>query len=180
MFIGIFALVAILSGALAAVAGFGIGSILTPLLALETGTKIAVAAVSIPHFVATGLRFWLVRRHVDRRVLWSFGLTSAAGGLLGALLFTRFHNRALTFLLAALLVFAGIMGLLGLAQRLRFKGFAAWVAGALSGVFGGLVGNQGGIRSAAMLGLQVPRDAFIATSTAIGLMVDVARMPVRS
>src|SRR5437899_12396609 len=52
------------------------------------------------------------------------------------------------------------------------------IAGGVSGGFGGLVGNQGGIRSAAMLGLNVPRDAFVATATAIALMVDVARVPV--
>jgi uncharacterized membrane protein YfcA len=54
----------------------------------------------------------------------------------------------------------------------------AWIAGALSGVFGGLVGNQGGIRSAAMLGLGISKEAFIATATAIALIVDGARVPV--
>ncbi|HYE34370.1 sulfite exporter TauE/SafE family protein [Methylocaldum sp.] len=166
------------AGAIAAVAGFGIGSLLTPLLALETGTKLAVAAVSIPHLLGTALRFWRLRENVDHRVLWRFGLTSATGGLLGAWLHTRTSNPVLNPVFAGLLVFAGIMGLSGLAERLRFKGAGAWIAGALSGVFGGLVGNQGGIRSAAMLGLNVPRDAFVATATAIALMVDGARVPV--
>lgn len=40
------------------------------------------------------------------------------------------------------------------------------------------MGNQGGIRSAAMLGLQVEGPAFVATATAIALAVDVARMPI--
>src|SRR5204863_5677967 len=53
-----------------------------------------------------------------------------------------------------------------------------WVGGAVSGTLGGLVGNQGGIRSAAMLGFDVPRHAFVATATAVGLIVDGARMPV--
>lgn len=70
----------------AAVTGFGIGSLLTPLLALQVDTRLAVAAVSIPHVVGT---------------------------------------------------------------ELRFRGWVAWVAGAASGLLGGLVGNQGGIRSAA-------------------------------
>src|SRR5476649_1063100 len=52
------------------------------------------------------------------------------------------------------------------------------IAGAISGMLGGLVGNQGGIRSAAMLGFAVPRHAFVATATAVGLIVDGARMPV--
>ncbi len=40
------------------------------------------------------------------------------------------------------------------------------------------MGNQGGIRSAALLGFDIQRLAFIATSTAVGLVVDLARMPV--
>jgi uncharacterized membrane protein YfcA len=170
--------VGVAAGGVAALAGFGIGSLLTPLLAVQSGTKLAVAAVAIPHAAGTALRFWLLRKAIDRRVLWSFGLTSAAGGLLGALLHHYAGGSALTIVFACLLIFAGVLGLTGLAQRLRFKGPAAWVAGALSGAFGGLVGNQGGIRSAAMFGLDVPRDAFIATATAIALMVDGARLPV--
>jgi uncharacterized protein len=41
-----------------------------------------------------------------------------------------------------------------------------------------LVGNQGGIRSAAMLGFDVPKHAFVATATAVGLIVDGARLTV--
>lgn len=50
--------------------------------------------------------------------------------------------------------------------------------GAVSGALGGLVGNQGGIRSAAMLGFDVPKHAFVATATAVGVIVDAAQMPV--
>ena len=81
-------IVSALAGALAAVTGFGIGSLLTPVLALQVDTRLAVAAVSIPHVVGTALRFWLLKGGVDRQVFWSFGLTSAAGGLTGALLHT--------------------------------------------------------------------------------------------
>jgi len=115
---------------------------------------------------------------VDKRVFLSFGITSAAGGLLGALLHARFSNTVLSYVLGALLVFAGIMGITGLSRRMRFEGAVAWIAGTLSGAFGGLVGNQGGIRSAAMLGMQVSKESFVATATAIALVVDVARMPV--
>ena len=172
------AVAATFAGAIASVAGFGIGSILTPLFAIHFGTKLAVAAVSIPHLIATALRFVRIGEHVDKRVFVSFGITSAAGGLLGALLHARFSSTALSYVLGALLVFAGIMGVTGLSRRMRFEGVAAWIAGALSGAFGGLVGNQGGIRSAAMLGMRVSKESFVATATAIALVVDLARMPV--
>ena len=171
-------LAGIVAGAIAAISGFGIGSILTPLLSAWIGTKLAVALVSIPHFIATALRFAVIRQHVDRRVLWSFGITSAAGGLVGALLHIWLRSVVLGYVLGALLVFAGITGITGLAARMRFGRVAGWVAGALSGMFGGLVGNQGGIRSAALQGFGLQRDAFVATATAIALLVDVFRMPV--
>lgn len=170
--------VALLAGGIASVSGFGIGSLLTPLLGLRVDTKLAVAAISVPHVVATGFRFWLMRKNVDRRLLWSFGLMSAAGGLAGALLQIFIKSPALTVVFGVLLITTGLMGLTGFSDRLRFHGWVAWVAGVISGMLGGLVGNQGGIRSAAMLGFDVPRQAFVATATAVGLIVDGARMPV--
>ena len=62
--------------------------------------------------------------------------------------------------------------------RARWGNRAAWIAGIVSGAFGGLVGNQGGIRTAAMLGFHIPRESFVATATAIALFVDGARLPV--
>jgi uncharacterized membrane protein YfcA len=169
---------AFLAGAVASVTGFGIGSLLTPLLSLRTGMKLAVAAVSLPHLAGTMLRFWRLKGSMDRRVFLSFGLPSAAGGLVGALIHTYATSPALTALLGLLLLFAGTMSLTGYADRLRFRGATAWVAGALSGLFGGMVGNQGGIRSAGLLGFDVSKEAFVATATAVGLIVDGVRMPI--
>ena len=169
---------ALIAGGIASIAGFGIGSVLTPALSIWIDAKLAVAAISIPHLIGTALRFSLLKGHVDRRVLWSFGIASAAGGIAGALLNTVFTSPALLILLAVLLLFVATSELTGFSRRLVFRGPAAWIAGALSGALGGLVGNQGGLRSAALLGFRLDRDTFVATATAIGLIVDAARMPV--
>jgi hypothetical protein len=170
--------VSVVAGGIAAVTGFGIGSLLTPLLALQVDTRLAVAAVSVPHVIGTAVRFWLLSGGVDRRVFWNFGLTSAAGGLTGALLHGWASNRWLTLVFGGLLLFAAGSEVSGLAKRMRFRGHVAWIAGALSGLLGGLVGNQGGIRSAALLGFGLSKKHFIGTATAVGLLVDGARMPV--
>jgi uncharacterized membrane protein YfcA len=170
--------VAVVAGAIAAVTGFGIGSLLTPVLALQVDTRLAVAAVSIPHVVGTAVRLKLLHGGVERRVLWSFGLTSALGGLAGAALHGWASNRWLAAVFGVLLLFAAASEVSGLARQMRFRGWAAWFAGALSGMLGGLVGNQGGIRSAALLGFDLPKQKFVGTATAIGLFVDGARTPV--
>lgn len=171
-------LLALFAGAIAAVAGFGIGSVLTPAMALAVDIKLAVAAAAIPHFLGTALRCWTLRAHIDRTLFWRFGLMSAAGALGGALLGSRLRSPTLTLVCGLLLVFVAASHLTGFAARMRFHGANAWTAGALSGFFGGLVGNQGGLRSAALLGFDLRRDRFVATTTAIGLAVDGARIPV--
>ena len=171
-------LVSVIAGGIAAVTGFGIGSLLTPVLALQVDTRLAVAVVSVPHVIGTAIRFWLLSGGVDRRVFWNFGLTSAAGGLTGALLHGWASNRGLNVVFGTLLLFAAMSELTGLARRMRFRGHTAWIAGAISGLLGGLVGNQGGLRSAALLGFDLSKRSFVATATAVGLLVDGARMPV--
>src|SRR5437867_890215 len=143
-------LAAVVAGGVAGLSGFGIGSLLTPLFATRYETKLAVAIVSVPHLVATAARFFGLRGHVDRKVFLNFGILGAVGGLLGALLNAHANSPTLSTVFGGLLVFAGISGLTGFIDRMHFGRRIAWIAGALSGFFGGLVGNQGGIRSAAL------------------------------
>jgi uncharacterized protein len=175
--VGLFVL-AVLSGATASVAGFGIGSLLTPLLAANFGTAIAVAAVAIPHATATALRCWRLRANIDRSVLQRFGLLSAAGGLIGALLYTRFSNDVLTLTLGLLLLSTAFATLFDLPSRLAASGIIVGVLGLLSGLFGGLAGNQGGLRAAAMLSFALPPVRYVATATATAMLVDLVRTPI--
>jgi uncharacterized protein len=179
VFAAIAFLAGVLAGAIASIAGFGIGSVLTPVLATQFDVRLAIAAVSLPHLAGTLARLMLLRAHIDRDVLFGFGLASALGGLVGAALQAVVASAALAIVFGALLIFAGLGSLTGFARRMRFRGRgAALVGGAASGLLGGLVGNQGGIRAAALLGFDVERQAFVATATAVALVVDGARIPV--
>jgi uncharacterized membrane protein YfcA len=178
VFLTLVAVVAVLSGATASVAGFGIGSILTPLLAQRLGMPAAVAAVSVPHAFATVLRCWRLRSEIDWRVLRTFGILSAVGALIGALLYTRLSSRALTVALAVLLLATAVAGLTNWVRRWHPTGAFAAVFGFASGLFGGLAGNQGGLRAAALFAFRLPPLAFVATSTAAGVLVDAGRMPI--
>lgn len=170
--------VAFVAGATASIAGFGIGSLLTPLLALQLGTQLAVAAVAVPHAAGTALRCARLWRRIDWPVLWRFGIPSAIGGLAGALAQGVLSNLTLTRILGGLLVLAGVSGLADLGVRVQLRGAWSVVGGLLSGLFGGLVGNQGGIRSAALLGISLPPERFVATATASALVVDTVRLPI--
>src|SRR4051812_9717710 len=98
---------ATIAGAVASVTGFGIGSLITPVLSLSVDTKLAVAIVSVPHFIATGIRFWMLRHHLNKHIFMGFGLMSAAGGLIGAVLHASIEAPALTLVFGMILLFSG-------------------------------------------------------------------------
>lgn len=172
------AIVGFLAGMTASVAGFGIGSFLTPIVSIQTGTKVAIALVSLPHFVGSASRFWLLKSKVNRKILFRFGLLSAAGGLAGALVHVFFISNLLQIIFYIMLILAGILGGLQVSDRLRFGKVGVAIVGLASGFFGGLVEKQGGIRSVALLNFDVEKEVFIATATATALIVDAVRMPV--
>ncbi|HET9852753.1 MAG TPA: TSUP family transporter [Candidatus Limnocylindrales bacterium] len=169
---------AIVAGAVAAISGFGIGSLLTPALAVSTGIRAAVAVVALPHALATATRLWALRDAIDVPVLRSFGIASALGGLAGAALQGFLASPALSVVLGLLLILAGALQLTGIGRRLAISGPSATAAGLAAGVFGGLVGNQGGIRSAALLHAGLSPRTLVATATATAMLVDVARVPI--
>jgi uncharacterized protein len=177
-FLAIVFSVGVLGGALAAITGAGIGSTLVPLLALRVDLKLAVAIAAVPHLIGGAIRALQLRHAIDRGVLVRFGAICAVASLVGALLHTQVASALVTYFFAALLVVAGVIATLGVAERLHFGRHAAWAAGAASGFFGGFAGEQGGLRAVGMFGFDLRKDAFVATTTAVGVAIDAFRLPV--
>src|SRR5262245_25452869 len=108
----------IAAGVIAAISGFGIGSVLTPVVSTHLDTRLAVAIVSVPHFIGTLVRFARLRQFVNTSVALTFGIASAIGGLGGALLNAYVSGSFLDYVFGALLVFAGLGGITGFAERM--------------------------------------------------------------
>jgi uncharacterized membrane protein YfcA len=141
-------------------------------------TAEAVAVVAIPHFIATGLRLAGLRRDIHWPTFRQFGIASAVGGLMGAALQARLRSPELSMVLGVLLIMAGGSELAQRRLPLPTTRFWRWLGGTLSGLFGGMVGNQGGIRAAALLGFNLSARELVATSTASAILVDAARLPI--
>jgi uncharacterized membrane protein YfcA len=124
------------------------------------------------------IRCYGLRKSIDRKILKRFGITSAAGALAGSLAHQAVTSRAITIIFAVLLILAGLFGITGLSNKVKFGKRGAYVGGGLSGFFGGLSGEQGGLRAAALLGFDISKEAFVATATAAALIVDVVRAPI--
>ena len=76
--------VALLASGLTFFSGFGLGTILMPVLALFFPVTIAIAATAIVHFANNLFKLALVGRSANRDVLIRFGVPAVVAALIGA------------------------------------------------------------------------------------------------
>ncbi len=183
---------AFLASGLTFFSGFGLGTLLMPVLAVFFPLPEAVAVTAVVHLLNNLFKFALVGRHVDRRVFLRFTIPAVPFAFLGAWLLQRgaggdplgqwtlggkvFLVEPLALGLGALMVTFAVFDLVP-----RFKNASVepkWipVGGVLSGFFGGLSGHQGALRSVFLLRTGLSKESFIATGVAAACVVDVARL----
>ena len=157
--------------------GFGIGTVLTPTFALLYDVKTAIFLVAIVHIANNFLKFGLFFRSLDKKILLRFGGLSLAGSFAGSLLYGTVDESVLKILLGLFLVVVGISEFLPSLFEKKIPQRYDIIGGLLSGFMGGLIGNQGAIRSAYLLNYNLSKEAFIATATGISLIIDLTRIP---
>ncbi|MDA8910742.1 TSUP family transporter, partial [Crocinitomicaceae bacterium] len=66
--------------------GFGLGTMLLPVFCLFMPVELAVLATAVVHLLNNALKFFLIRKMIDRSVLLSFGISAVCAAFVGALL----------------------------------------------------------------------------------------------
>jgi len=182
--------VALAASLLTLLSGFGLGTLLLPVFVLFFPVELAVAMTAVTHLLNNLFKFGLLWRDADRGVVLRFGVAGIAGAWLGALLLMRLEGLPYLYPGVRLPVDAtrAVIGLLMAVFALlelwpgakRWSLSPRWLVpgGAISGFFGGLSGHQGALRSIFLLRSGLGKEAFIATGTAIAVLVDLVRIPV--
>ena len=185
------AIVALLASMLTFFSGFGLGTLLTPVFALFFPVDVAIASTALVHFINNLFKLAITAKHINKRVLFEFGLpaffASSGGALVLFFLGQRdelytyqiaHHSFQITWMKCAI----GIMIILfSVLENLKSKSMeqkSLFFGGLLSGFCGGLSGNQGAVRSMFLNSIQLSKEAYIATGVAIACFTDVARMSV--
>ena len=158
--------------------GFGIGTVLTPAFAFAFDVKTAVLLVAVVHLANNILKLALFRKAVDRDIVKRFGLVSVLGAIGGSFLQSALQSEYVAVVLGLFLVVAGIMEFLPAKSSYRIPRKFDVASGFFSGLMGGVIGNQGAIRSAYLLNYGLSKESFIATATAISIIIDLTRIPV--
>ena len=185
-------LAALLASCLTFFSGFGLGTLLMPVVALFLPVEVAIAVTAIVHLANNLFKLALVGKKADCSVVWRFGAPAVLAALLGAWLLnmlsglpTLFEYQWLgrAFAVSVVKFIIGVLILafvwLELSPRFANMSFDARylpLGGALSGFFGGLSGHQGAFRSMFLLKSGLDSQRFIATGVVLAVLVDVARM----
>lgn len=171
-------LAAFLLATLVLMSGFGLGTLLTPLFVIFYDIKIAVFLVAVVHFSNNLFKLGLFFHHLDWAVLKRFGVLSVVGALVGSLLQASMESQTLKIGLGILLVALGAAEFLPSRFSWRLPKRFDHVGGFLSGLLGGVLGNQGAVRSAYLLNYPLSKEAFVATATVIACLIDATRIPI--
>mgnify|MGYP001432323294 FL=1 len=176
--------------------GFGLGTILTPVMMIFFPTEIAIAFTGLVHLSNNIFKFFLVGKNIDKKVLIRFGLPSVIAALTGSYLLVLVDDNIVIFsyyffdkkidvvlvkfLISILLITFAIIDLIPQIKNLNFDKKYLPVGGFLSGFFGGFSGNQGALRSAFLVKHGLEKSVFVATTVAVSSLVDITRLGIYS
>lgn len=188
--------VALLGSALTLFSGFGLGTLLVPVFGLFFPIEIAISLTAIVHFLNNIFKLFLLGKYAVKNVLMRFGIPSVIAAFLGAFLLGELGDLGTLFsytlvgktfnvlpikLVISLLMLAfALLELVPSFSKLQFDEKYLSLGGTLSGFFGGLSGNQGALRSAFLVRLNLSKESFIASGVAVACMVDISRLSIYS
>jgi uncharacterized membrane protein YfcA len=186
------AVCAFLSSLVTFYSGFGLATILMPMVAIFFPLPIAIGLTAIVHLVHSLLRTGLLWKAIDWKIVLRFGIPALIAVIPGALALQKLSQlsplKTYTFYfihgeISILHICIGLLLIMFATlemfpHRIKIKNLI--LGGALSGFFGGLSGNQGAIRSAFLIKTNMSKEAFIGTNAVIATVVDMVRLAIYS
>lgn len=172
----LFLFIALLAAAIASITGFGTATILTPFAGLIIDLKQAIVLVAFFHFFSNLFRLLRLRSSISFRLLLLFGLPSIATAYIGAILFGQLDVELISVIFAVFIIIFAVYSFIRPKWSLPDKKGVLIFGGALSGLTAGLIGLGGAIRSMFLISTNISKEAYIATSAAIAVLVDMTRI----
>ena len=166
------------AAALTVPAGFGLATMITPVVFLWLEPHEAVAVVGIVHGSHNAWKLKVLRESVDFEAVKRYGWAMVLGALIGAALNTAVEADPLLLIVGIALV---VLPLLSISEKwtdYRLPDAEDRIGGFGSGFFGGLTGHQGALRAMFLQKRLPDKSEYAATAAVLALVVDVTRVPV--
>ncbi|MDR7867288.1 MAG: sulfite exporter TauE/SafE family protein [Sporomusaceae bacterium] len=158
--------------------GFGVGTIMMPVMTLFFDVKVAIFLAAIVHFFNNVSRLILYRSEVNWGVIKRFGVVSIIGAFVGSFGQIYLDGAWLKTGVGVFLTSYALLTLIPGKITIKLPRSIDFVGGFLSGLVGGLIGNQGAIRSLYLLGYGLQKQELIVSAALIAVIIDSTRIPV--
>ena len=174
--------------------GFGLGTLLTPILLVFFPTELAITLTGVVHLVNNIFKWFLIKKEINWSIVLKFGIPAIISALIGAYLIfffkdlkTIYHysmlgkpieQNLLKIIISIILICFTLIELIPKTRDLKFETKWLPIGGLLSGFFGGISGIQGALRSAFLIKSNLSKETFISTAVVISTLVDITRVGV--
>ena len=168
--------VAFFAATLAAVSGFGGAAVLTPVLVIFFGARLAIPILTVAQLVGNGSRVWFNRHELNYRVVAWFALGGVPTAILGAYLFARAPIPLLMRMLGAFLLAMALWRRLkpNSTPKIPLRGFA--ILGAISSFLSALLGSVGPLMAPFFLFYGLVKGAYIGTEAFATVIMHVTKL----
>ena len=171
----VFVFVAVIIGS---VLGFGTSTILQPIAAILFPFKTAIILTAITHLFGNLSRAQIFRKNLDWPIVFYFGIPSIVAAIVGAFFLVKLPQNISQIILGIFLILYGGASLFWGTIRIPQNKASAVTGGVVSGLITGIIGVGGPVRSAFLNSLNLKKEAYLATTAVLSLLVDVTRIPV--
>lgn len=174
--IAIVAFVVFLASAVGTFSGFGIATIMVPVLLLRYPLAETLLFVAVIHLFGDIWKLWFFRQGIRWRIVLTFAAFGVPATILGASLVPHLPPSPLSRVLGAFLLLYVAFLAARPAFRVEPRTLTTAAGGGLYGFFAGVFGVSGEIRGAVLSAYDLPKAVFLFTNGAVALLVDGARI----
>ena len=171
-------LVVIFAAALTVPAGFGLSTIMTPIVLLMMPPHEAVAVVGVVHGIHNGAKYISLREYVDVDAVKHYGIWLVIGAIIGSVLNNSVPQKPLLIIIGAFLIVLPLLTMSEKWTNYKIPESNDRIGGFGSGFMGGLSGHQGALRAMFLSRRLKDKMNYAATASVLALCVDITRVPV--
>jgi uncharacterized membrane protein YfcA len=168
--------IVIVASGIGTMTGFGISTIMIPVLLLFYPVPQTLFFVGIVHFFGNVWKLLLFRKGVRWRLILSFGVPGVVATYLGASLVFNIPAAILSRILGSVLIIYVIYLFVESSFRVKPSLIFGACGGAISGFLAGVFGVGGAVRGLFLTAFDLPKAVYISTAGAIALFIDTTRL----
>jgi len=176
--IGIAIIASFVAAALTVPAGFGLSTMLTPVVLMLMSPHEAVAVVAIVHGSHNAGKSWALWQNINFQAFKHYGIWLILGAIIGAILQNQIPQKPLLGIMGIFLIILPLLTLNKSWKDYRISEENDRIGGFSSGFMGGLSGHQGALRAMFLTNKLPNKMTYAATASIFALCVDLSRIPV--